>query len=61
LRGLRRGILDLDRESIEGAIGMEIGKPKRIYRVEPVRDPVPARRPAEPAPPPAKPEPVRTR
>jgi len=30
---------------------MEIGKPKRIYRVEPLRDPVPpAREPAEPEP-----------
>jgi hypothetical protein len=43
---------------------MEIGKPKRIYRVEPLRDPVPARRqaaPAQPAPRPAKPEPVPSR
>jgi hypothetical protein len=43
---------------------MEIGKPKRIYRVEPVRDPVPARRQAAPAPPmprPPKHEPVRSR
>jgi hypothetical protein len=23
---------------------MEIGKPKRVYRVEPLRDPVPSRR-----------------
>jgi hypothetical protein len=28
---------------------MEIGKPKRIIRVEPLQDPVPARREAEPA------------
>lgn len=31
---------------------MEIGKPRRVYRVEPVRDPVPAKE----APPPKKPE-----
>ena len=34
---------------------MNVGKPKRIHRVEPVRDPVPseqpAREPATPAPP----------
>jgi hypothetical protein len=24
---------------------MEIGKPKRVYRVEPVREPVPAKQP----------------
>ena len=32
---------------------MEIGKPKRVYRVEPIREPVPAKQPqvapAEPA------------
>ena len=26
---------------------MEIGKPKRIYRVEPLRDPVPSKQPPE--------------
>jgi hypothetical protein len=29
---------------------MEIGNPKRIYRVEPLRDPVPARQAPAPAP-----------
>jgi hypothetical protein len=29
---------------------MEIGKPKRIYRVEPLRDPVPSRRRPHEAP-----------
>ena len=29
---------------------MEIGNPKRIYRVEPLRDPVPARREPLPEP-----------
>jgi hypothetical protein len=37
---------------------MEIGKPKRIYRVEPLRDPVPAPPPREPAPPPAPEKPA---
>jgi hypothetical protein len=43
---------------------MDIGKPKRIYTVEPVEDPVPERRPetpdqpAAPEPAPAKPEKV---
>ncbi|HZO34528.1 MAG TPA: hypothetical protein VFB17_05570 [Gaiellaceae bacterium] len=32
---------------------MEIGKPKRIYRVEPLRDPLPSKREHEPAGPPA--------
>jgi len=32
---------------------MEIGKPKRIYRVEPLRDPLPSKREREPAAPPA--------
>jgi hypothetical protein len=43
---------------------MEIGKPKRIFRVEPLRDPVPARRKAEPArtqPAPAEPKQVPAR
>jgi hypothetical protein len=33
---------------------MEVGKPKRIHRVEPVREPVPAKRPQreEPSRPP---------
>jgi len=30
---------------------MEIGKPKRIYRVEPLREPVPSRRQPQEAPP----------
>jgi hypothetical protein len=34
------------RESIEGAT-MKIGKPLRVYRVEPVKDPVPRKQ--EPA------------
>ncbi|HZP72496.1 MAG TPA: hypothetical protein VFA97_03860 [Gaiellaceae bacterium] len=34
---------------------MEIGKPKRIYRVEPLREPVPARREAQPEPAPQAP------
>jgi hypothetical protein len=34
---------------------MEIGKPKRIYRVEPIREPVPSRREQSPAPSPAVP------
>lgn len=29
---------------------MEIGKPKRVHRVEPVRDPVPAEPARQPAP-----------
>ena len=39
---------------------MEIGKPKRIYRVEPLREPVPSKRRIEEAPQPAPqtPEPV---
>ena len=40
---------------------MEIGKPKRIHRVEPLRDPVPHEdQPREPAPvePAREPEPV---
>jgi hypothetical protein len=32
---------------------MEIGKPKRVYRVEPLREPVPTKRGA-PAPSPAR-------
>lgn len=42
---------------------MEIGKPKRIYRVEPLRDPLPSRREREPAPvvAPAGPKPVPAR
>jgi hypothetical protein len=43
---------------------MEIGKPKRKYTIEPIRDPVPQRqrepRPDTPASPPGRPqEPVR--
>ena len=30
---------------------MEIGKPRRVYRVEPVRDPVPVREEPRKAPP----------
>jgi hypothetical protein len=33
---------------------MEIGKPKRIYRVEPLREPVPSKRPQK-----APPSPIR--
>jgi hypothetical protein len=43
---------------------MEIGKPKRVYRVEPLRDPVPTRREVEPAEPrraPANPKTVPAR
>jgi hypothetical protein len=36
---------------------MDLGKPKRIYTVEPVESPVPARRP-EPEPAPAEPRKV---
>jgi hypothetical protein len=39
---------------------MEIGKPKRVYRVEPLRDPVPRRRENEPAPPGRAPETPKT-
>jgi hypothetical protein len=36
---------------------MKLGKPKRVYRVEPIRDPVPQQLPekGEPAPVPAEP------
>lgn len=38
---------------------MDIGKPKRIYRVEPLREPVPSWRPEEaPRPAPQTPEPA---
>ena len=37
---------------------MEIGKPKRVFTVEPVESPVPALRPTEPATAPAKRRPV---
>ena len=42
---------------------MEIGKPKRVYRVEPVREPVPPRRreAQDPAPAREAPKPVPTR
>lgn len=42
---------------------MEIGNPKRIYRVEPVRDPVPRphKDPPEPVREPAAPKPVPVR
>jgi hypothetical protein len=43
---------------------MEIGKPKRIYRVEPLHDPVPKHEPAPeqtPAPVPERPKPVPSR
>lgn len=34
---------------------MEIGKPRRVHRVEPVKDPVPRKtKPVEPEKPPAK-------
>jgi hypothetical protein len=33
---------------------LEIGKPKRIYRVEPLREPVPAKRRPQEAPEPAR-------
>jgi hypothetical protein len=39
---------------------MEIGKPLRKIVVEPIRDPVPERKPA-PEPAPNRPEPVRVR
>lgn len=37
---------------------VEIGEPERTYTVEPVQDPVPRERPAEPAEPPASPSPA---
>jgi hypothetical protein len=43
---------------------MEIGKPKRVFRAEPLVNPVPRRRTAKPpvpAPPAPKQEPVRAR
>lgn len=41
---------------------MEIGKPKRIYRVEPLREPVPSRREVQaPAPPREAPKPTPAR
>jgi hypothetical protein len=48
--------------SAGGAIlpAMEIGKPLRKIVVEPIRDPVPERKPA-PEPAPNRPEPVRVR
>jgi hypothetical protein len=36
---------------------VEIGDPERTYTVEPLEDPVPRERPAEPAEPPADPSP----
>jgi len=38
---------------------MEIGKPRRIHHVEPVKDPVPRREP-ERTPPPERRQPART-
>ena len=40
---------------------MNIGKPKKIYTIEPVKDPVPQTRPGEPSESPIvrRPEPVR--
>jgi hypothetical protein len=38
---------------------MEIGEPERTYTVEPVEDPVPRERPAEPAEQPAAPSPAK--
>jgi hypothetical protein len=37
---------------------MEIGKPKRVYRVEPIRQPVPAKQPQVAPQRPAKEEPT---
>jgi hypothetical protein len=37
---------------------MEIGDPERTFTVEPVEDPVPRERPAEPAEQPARPSPA---
>lgn len=37
---------------------MEIGEPERTYTVEPLEDPVPRERPAEPAEQPAGPSPA---
>jgi hypothetical protein len=37
---------------------VEIGEPERTYTVEPVEDPVPRERPAEPAERPARPLPA---
>jgi hypothetical protein len=54
LTSLEADSLQINRNPLLGRFGVEIGKPKRIYRVEPVREPVPSKRRPDTAPQPAR-------
>ena len=51
-------MVDLDSNPTKLMGIVEIGKPKRVYRVEPLRDPVPSRRRPEEAPRPGRKAPM---